>query len=344
MDPVALALLVIAFIVAFAIGSNDETMSPAVGARVFSVRAAVLIGAFINLVGAISLGGGVSEKVGSDLVTGNELTTQMVFAILISMTVWLLIASATKGLPISTTQCIVGSVIGVAIAAPIISGSVWGAEAINTAVVIEIFAGWIISPLIGFFIAAVVFWLVRKLQYRAAGLSGREKQEQIAAYGLAVFLIITGLSRGGNDVANAVAPLVNHPFFSTPLTIGSFSIPGIYVVLIVGGLGMGCGLIVVGRKVIKVLATEVVTLSPSSALSASISVSLIMFVGTYFGLPLSGTHVLVAALIAVGYVANTPVRMKQVRDIIVSWIITVPISLIVAIPVFSLIQYLIPTM
>ncbi len=344
MDPVALALLVIAFIVAFAIGSNDETMSPAVGARVFSVRAAVLIGAFINLVGAISLGGGVSEKVGSDLVTGNELTTQMVFAILISMTVWLLIASATKGLPISTTQCIVGSVIGVAIAAPIISGSVWGAEAINTAVVIEIFAGWIISPLIGFFIAAVVFWLVRKLQYRAAGLSGREKQEQIAAYGLAVFLIITGLSRGGNDVANAVAPLVNHPLFSTPLTIGSFSIPGIYVVLIVGGLGMGCGLIVVGRKVIKVLATEVVTLSPSSALSASISVSLIMFVGTYFGLPLSGTHVLVAALIAVGYVANTPVRMKQVRDIIVSWIITVPISLIVAIPVFSLIQYLIPTM
>jgi PiT family inorganic phosphate transporter len=344
LDPVAITLLVIAFIVAFAIGSNDETMSPAVGAHVFSVKSAVLIGAFINLVGAISLGGGVSEKVGSDLVTGNDLTTQMVFAILISMTVWLLIASATKGLPISTTQCIVGSVIGVAIAAPFISGSTWGAEAINTAVIIEIFAGWIISPVIGFLIAGVVFWAVRRVQKRAEGLSGRERQEQIAAYGLAIFLIITGLSRGGNDVANAVAPLVNHPLFSAPLVIGPFSIPGLYLVLIVGGLGMGCGLIVVGRKVIKVLATEVVTLSPSSALSASISVSLIMFVGTYFGLPLSGTHVLVAALIAVGYVANTPVRMKQVKNIIVSWIITVPISLIVAVPVFALIQYLIPLM
>jgi len=101
---------------------------------------------------------------------------------------------------------------------------------------------------------------------------------------------------------------------------------------------------VVGRKVIKVLATEVVTLSPSSALSASVSVSLIMFVGTYFGLPLSGTHVLVAALIAVGYVANTPVRMKQVKNIIISWIITVPISLIVTFPVFALIQYLVPVL
>ncbi|MHA2026694.1 MAG: anion permease [Candidatus Thorarchaeota archaeon] len=344
MDPIALTLLVIAFIVAFAIGSNDETMSPAVGAHVFSVRTAVVIGAVINLIGAISLGGGVSEKVGSDLVTGNDLTTQMVFAILISMTVWLLIASATKGLPISTTQCIVGSVIGVAIAAPFISGSAWGAEAINMTVVFEIFIGWIISPLIGFFIAAVVFWGVRKLQARATGLSGRERQEQIAAYGLAAFLIFTGLSRGGNDVANAVAPLVNHPLFLDPWVIGPLSIPGFYLVLIVGGLGMGAGLIVVGRKVIKVLATEVVTLSPSSALSASIAVSLIMFIGTYFGLPLSGTHVLVAALIAVGYVSNTPVRMKQVKAIIISWVITVPISLIVAVPVFGIIQYLFPVL
>ncbi|MHA1963978.1 MAG: inorganic phosphate transporter [Candidatus Thorarchaeota archaeon] len=342
MDSLAIILLVIAFIVAFAIGSNDETMSPAVGAHVFSLRLAVIIGAVINLIGAISLGGGVSEKVGSDLVTGNDLSMQMVFAILISMTIWLLIASATKGLPISTTQCIVGSVIGVAIAAPFISASEWGAEAINTGILIEIFAGWIISPLIGFFIAALVFSLVRRLQHRAVGLSGRERQEQIAAYGLAAFLIITGLSRGGNDVANAVAPLLNLPLFSTPVVIGSISIPGFYIPLIVGGLGMGCGLIVVGRKVIKVLATEVVTLSPSSALSASISVSLIMFVGTYFGLPLSGTHVLVAALIAVGYVANTPVRMKQVKNIIISWIITVPISLIVTFPVFALIQYLVP--
>ncbi|MFW9786224.1 MAG: inorganic phosphate transporter [Candidatus Thorarchaeota archaeon] len=340
----ALILLAVAFVVAFAIGSNDETMSPAVGARVFSLRLAVLIGATINLVGAISLGGSVSEKVGSDLVTGNELSLQMVFAILISMTIWLLIASATKGLPISTTQCIVGSVIGVAIVAPFVGASEWGADAINIGVLIQIFAGWIISPLIGFFIAAAVFSLVRRVQKRAEGLSGRERQEQIAAYGLAAFLILTGLSRGGNDVANAVAPLVSLPLFSTPVALGPVLIPGFYVPLLVGGLGMGCGLIVVGRKVIKVLATEVVTLSPSSALSASVSVSLIMFVGTYFGLPLSGTHVLVAALIAVGYVANAPVRMKQVRDIIISWIITVPISLVVTFPVYALIQYLVPVL
>jgi PiT family inorganic phosphate transporter len=103
--------------------------------------------------------------------------------------------------------------------------------------------------------------------------------------------------------------------------------------LLIGGVGMALGLIIVGRKVIKTLATEVVTLSPSSALAASVSVALIMFVGTLLGLPLSGTHVLVAALIAVGWVSATPVQMKQVKDILISWIITVPISAILGVVV-----------
>jgi PiT family inorganic phosphate transporter len=338
---VTVLMLVIGFIVAFAIGSNDETMSPAVGARVFTVRVAVSIGMIINLIGAVSLGGGVSEKVGSDLVRNNILTTEMILGILISMAIWLLIASATKGLPISTTQCIVGSVIGVAIAAPIFGIAGWGVDAVDWGVLVEIFIGWIISPLIGFVFAGIIFAGVRKLQSRASGLYARERQERIAAYGLAVFLIWTGLSRGGNDVANAVAPLVSLPDFQSSIQIGFLSIPGFYIPLFIGGLGMGIGLIVVGRKVIKTLATEVVTLTPASALSASISVALIMFVGTYFGFPLSGTHLLVAALIAVGYVSQTPVRMKQVRDILISWVVTVPISAVLGVLVYGAILMII---
>ncbi len=321
-----LVLLIICFIVAFAIGSNDETMSPAVGARIFSIRLAVIIGGIINIIGAISLGGGVSEKVGSDLVSGISLTTSMVFAILISMAIWLLLASATKGLPISTTQCIVGSVLGVAIGAPLLGIDGWGISVIDWFIVIEIFAGWIISPIIGFLIAGFVFATVRRIQKRASGLEAREKQERIAAYGLALFLIFTGLSRGGNDVANAVSPLIAMEDFQGTFSIGSVTVGTFIIPLFVGGLGMAIGLAVVGRKVIKTLSTEVVTLSPSSALSASVSVSLVMFVGTYFGLPLSGTHVLVAALIAVGWVSQEPVHKKQVKSIIISWIATVPIS------------------
>jgi len=335
LDPLLLgALLVISFLVAFSIGGNDEAMAPAVGARVFTVRAAVLIGGLITIVGAISLGGSVSEKVGSDMVSGMEMSIDMVFAILISMAIWLLLASITKGLPISTTQCIVGSVIGVAVFAPVVGYSEWGVDVINWFVVLEVFAGWILSPLIGFFFAAGIFAIVRRIQKRAKGFSEIERQEKIASYLLAGFLIWTSLSRGGNDVANAIAPLVVLPDFMGTYDLGFMIIPRYLVPLLVGGIGMAIGLIVVGRKVIKTLATEVVTLSPSSALSASISVAVIMFVGTILGFPLSGTHVLVAALIAVGWVSATPVQMKQVKNILISWIATVPISAVFAVVVF----------
>jgi len=330
-----LAVLVLGFVVAFAIGGNDEAMAPAVGARIFSLNTAVLLGGLFSVIGALTLGGGVSEKVGSDLVSQQAMTPIMVFAVLVSMTIWLLIASITKGLPISTTQCIVGSVIGVAIVAPFLGESGWGIEVVSWYVVLEVFAGWIVSPVIGFLIAAAVFWLVRKLQTRVTGLAGRERQERIASYGLALFLTITSLSRGGNDVANAVAPLVTLPDFAAPINLGPIILPGIVVPLFVGGLGMAIGLIVVGRKVIRVLATEVVTLTPTSALAASISVALVMFIGTYMGFPLSGTHVLVAALIAVGWVAQTPVQTNQVKDILISWVITVPISAIFGVILFA---------
>jgi PiT family inorganic phosphate transporter len=332
------ALLVISFLVAFAIGSNDEAMAPAVGAQVWTVRTAVIIGGIITVLGAVFLGSNVSEKVGSDLVGGLTLTTDMVFAILVSMALWLLLASATKGLPISTTQCIVGSVIGVAAFAPIVGYMEWGLFSIEWLVVLEVFAGWIISPVIGFVIAAAVFALVRRLQKRAEGFTGLERQERFAAYGLAFFLIITSLARGGNDVANAIAPLVVLPEFQGLADIRGVMLPLVLVPLLVGGIGMALGLMIIGRKVIKTLATEVVTLSPSSALSASISVALVMFVGTLLGLPLSGTHVLVAALIAVGWVADTPVQMKQVKDIVISWIVTVPISAVLGMVFFWIIQ------
>jgi len=332
-------LLVIGFLVAFSIGGNDEAMAPAVGAKVFTVRAAVAIGAIITAVGALTLGSNVSEKVGSDMVSGMEMSIDMVFAILISMAIWLLIVSITKGLPISTTQCIVGSVIGVAISAPLFGFTDWGINVVNWYVVLEILIGWLLSPLVGFFFAASVFAIVRRMQRRVKGFADFEKQERIASYLLAAFLILTSLSRGGNDVANAIAPLIVLPDFLGFYDLGFVVIPRYLIPLLVGGVGMALGLIVVGRRVIKTLATEVVTLSPSSALSASISVSVIMFVGTILGLPLSGTHVLVAALIAVGWISETPVQMKQVKEIIASWVVTVPISAIFGMVVLWVMQF-----
>ncbi len=324
-DLFVIGIFVLLLVVAFAIGSNDEAMAPVVGAGVMSVSLAVFLGGFLSALGAIFLGQGVSETVGSDLVHGEDLPEAAVLAVLLAISIWLIAASAGKGLPISTTQATVGSVVGVAIYH-------WDSvDAVDWGVITNIMIGWVISPIIGFIGAALTFVLVDKIRKRAAtkGLSGVERQERIAAYFLAIFLLWTSFSRGGNDVANGVAPLIT-------FTDGEGIDP--IVPLALGGIGMAVGLIIVGRKVVETLAHEVVSLSPSSALSASISVAIIMFVGTAMGLPLSGSHILVAALIAVGWAGKTQIEKKAVKGILISWIITVPISAVLGIGLFVIIE------
>ncbi|MFW9991564.1 MAG: anion permease [Candidatus Odinarchaeota archaeon] len=354
-DILLLAVAIITgFIVAFAIGSNDESMAPAVGSGVFSLRIALGLGAGFAVFGALTLGRGVSEKVGKDLVNV-ELTLAMVLAIISAMAIWLILVSVGAGIPISTTQCIVGSVMGVSLLEVFLNPDL-GINLIDTIhypTLFEILLGWLISPVIGFIFAALFYAAIMRIRGhgKVNSLMAYERQERIAGYLLAVFLLVTVISRGGNDVANAVAPLLRisefryDDFITLSIRIEGFSdiiIPGFAIPLLLGGIGMATGLIIVGKKVITNLGSEVVTLTPFSALAGSMSVSIVLFFGTAMGLPLSGSHILVAALIAVGWAGKSPVKMDGVKKIGISWIITVPISALLGMIIYIPMKILIP--
>jgi len=321
-DPTLILALGLGFFVAFTIGANDETMSPSVGAGLLSLSAAVFVGGVFNFIGVFFLGESVSKTVGNSFAT-QPLTLTMVFVILISMAIWLLIVSL-KGIPISSTQSVVGSVLGVVL----LGGAGWGIGSINFDTLFMVVSSWVISPLFGLIGGYSCYWGIKELRARVKtkGYDDYEKQEKIASYALALFLIFTVFSRSGNDVAKAIGPLmVEGLFLYNP-----------FPALFAGGLGMCLGVIVLGRRVVKKLATDIVALSPSSALAASISVSIIMFVGTWMGIPLSGSHILVAAFIGVGFVERESVDKDSLKEIGISWIITTPISAIFSAVIFIL--------
>jgi PiT family inorganic phosphate transporter len=288
-------------------------MTPAVGAGLLSLSMAVLLGGVINLIGVFFLGEKVSKTVGNSFST-ETLTLPMIFIILISMAIWLFIVSM-KGIPISTTQSVVGSVLGIVLIE-------WGPSAVNYETLIVVLLSWVISPLLGLAGGYMFYLGILKLQQSSflerKGYSDYERQEKIMSYALAFFLIFTVLSRSGNDVAKAIGPLMAIPeILADP-----------FMALLAGGVGMCLGVIVLGRRVVKKLAKDIVALSPSSALAASIAVSIIMFVGTVMAIPLSGSHILVAAFIGVGFVNKEKVDMDMLKEIGWSWIITTPISAI----------------
>ncbi|MFX1507193.1 MAG: anion permease [Promethearchaeota archaeon] len=321
-EPIILgAALLLGFVVAFTIGANDETMTPAVGAGLLSLSIAVLIGGIFNFIGVFFLGESVSKTVGKG-ISATPLGLDMVFVILISMALWLFIVSL-KGVPISSTQSVIGSVLGV-----IIVRYGWDPSKINFSTLFEVVASWVISPIIGLIGGYFFYWLIMKIRQsiKTTGYADYERQEKIASYALALFLLFSVFSRSGNDVAKAIGPLMALDDFSSGM--------GLIYALVAGGLGMCFGVIILGRRVVKKLSSDIVALSPTSALAASVSVSLIMFFGTLMGMPLSGSHILVAAFIGVGFVNKEKVDKEILKEIGISWVITTPISAIFSAVIF----------
>ncbi len=307
-----------AFGVAFAAGSNDEMMAPGVAAGAFSLRTAVILGAIFSVLG-VFLGEAVVKTLGDDLVKGNSLTDSMIITVLLVMVIILVGHVTIMPLPISTTQTVVGAIVGVAIAAGL-TYSKWGIEAVDYGVLFLIFLGWILSPMIGFIVAATVHLWIKRLD-ESVEVTGRQKKDRAYIYALGLFLIISTASRAGNDVANSIAPVLGLKVLE-----GESITTNMWVMMLIGGFGMALGLIIIGKIVIRVVAKELVEMNPTSGLSSMISVTLIMTIGTLLGFPLSGTHVLIAAMIAVGWAERSPIQKQMVKMIVISWIVTVPIA------------------
>ncbi len=316
---ILLFVLLMAFAVAFAAGSNDEMMAPGVAAGAFSLRTAVILGAIFSVLG-VFLGEAVVKTIGEDLVKGSRLTDAMVITVLLVMVIILVGHVTIMPLPISTTQTVVGAIVGVAIAAGLTYPE-WGLGAVDYWVLLLIFLGWILSPVIGFIVAATVHLWIQRLDESVEGLAGKQKKDRAYIYALGLFLIISSASRAGNDVANSIAPVLGLKVLE-----GETTTTNLWLMMLLGGFGMALGLILIGKIVIRVVAKELVEMNPTSGLSSMISVTLIMTIGTFLGFPLSGTHVLIAAMIAVGWAEKSPIQRQMVKMIVISWIVTVPIA------------------
>ena len=152
-------LLIIAIIfalyMAWNIGANDvaNAMGTSVGSRALSFKQAIIVAAIFEFAGAVLVGGHVTGTIAKGIVsptsyTANTFALGMVSSLLASA-IWLNIASRL-GMPVSTTHSIVGAVMGFGIV-----GS--GFSSIHWAKVLQIALSWIISPLMGAFIAFFIF-------------------------------------------------------------------------------------------------------------------------------------------------------------------------------------------
>jgi PiT family inorganic phosphate transporter len=196
----------------------------------------------------------------------------------------------------------------------------------------------LIASGVGLIAALVTWFLVRRISEKPQKghpqfKSGRKKREynygvveHMFGYLQILSACFVAFAHGANDVANAIGPLSAAVQAVREGIVEVKSGVPIWALLL-GGTGIVIGLATWGWRVIETVGKKITELTPTRGFSAEFGAAVTIVVASRLGLPISTTHTLVGAVLGVGLARGiSALNLRIVRDIAVSWIITLPIG------------------
>ncbi|XP_056288498.1 sodium-dependent phosphate transporter 1-B [Pseudoliparis swirei] len=146
-------------------------------------------------------------------------------------------------------------------------------------------------------------------------------------------------AHGGNDVSNAIGPLVALWLVYSTSSVTSNEPTPIWL-LLYGGVGICAGLWVWGRRVIQTMGKDLTPITPSSGFSIELASAVTVVVASNIGLPVSTTHCKVGSVVAVGWLrSKKAVDWRLFRNIFMAWFVTVPISGLISAAIMAIFLY-----
>ena len=157
--------------------------------------------------------------------------------------------------------------------------------------------------------------------------------EKIFIYLQIIIACFMAFAHGSNDVANAIGPLSAIVNILSGKSIYGQSV-SIWLLLL-GGVGIVAGLATWGWRVIETVGKKITELTPSRGFSAGFGAATTIVLASKLGLPISTTHVLVGAVLGVGFARGIgAINLDTIRDIVISWVVTVPAGAILSVLFF----------
>ncbi|KAL6265167.1 hypothetical protein P5V15_005252 [Pogonomyrmex californicus] len=159
-----------------------------------------------------------------------------------------------------------------------------------------------------------------------------EDEEQPEVSKLFAFLqVLTAMfgsfAHGGNDVSNAIGPLIAlWAVYAEGSARQEAETP--ILILLYGGLGISTGLWVWGRRVIRTLGQDLARITPTTGFTIEVGAAVTVLLASKIGLPVSTTHCKVGSVVCVGWASRggEGVSWKLFRNIAFAWLITVPVA------------------
>lgn len=179
---------------------------------------------------------------------------------------------------------------------------------------------------------AVVIGILGKIAISRLKMS--EKTNRQAMFGnvekvFAILMVLTAccmaFAHGSNDVANAIGPLAAVvSVVNSGGEIASKS-PLVWWILPLGAIGIVMGLAIFGQRVMQTIGKNITHLTPSRGFAAELAAASTVVIASGTGLPISTTQTLVGAVLGVGMARGiAAINIGVVRNIVVSWVVTLP--------------------
>ena len=309
-----------------------NAIATVVSTRVLTPRQAIAMAAFFNLTGAL-FGGAVASTIGKGLVDTNVVTMTTVLSAVIAAFGWN-IATWWLGLPSSSSHALIGGLCGAAFAA---ARNDWSVIKWNQGVWPKVVLPMIGSPVAGFVFGALFMFLLLialhrftpqfvhslfgKLQILSAAWMAHSHGTNDAqkTMGIITLALFTGTRAGSFDHLPRWLGFLKTPAFALPTWV-----------IVLCALTMAAGTAAGGWRIIRTLGHRVVKLQPVHGFAAETTAALIIQAASYYGIPLSTTHVISTSIMGVGAVKRfTGIRWTVVERIVWAWIFTLPATALI---------------
>lgn len=319
-----LLFLISGLFLGWSLGANDASnlFGSAVGSHLISFRKAAVTASVFVIIGAVAQGTGTTETLGK-LGNVNAIGGSFTVALAAAVTVYLMTRYA---LPVSTTQAIVGAIIGW----NIFTGNHTDAKTLT-----QIVTAWIEGPVLGAIFAVILYIALKKIK-RAFEIN-IIRFESFLKTGLIVAGAFAAYSLGANNIANVMGVFI--PAFNlNELHIGFLNLSSAQQLFLLGGIAIAAGIITYSKRVMETVGSNIMELSSEAALVVMLAQALVLFLfsSTSFAVflkgiglpsfpmvPVSSSQVIVGSVIGIGlYRGARNINFRVLGEIASGWIAT----------------------
>ncbi|HLO04975.1 MAG TPA: inorganic phosphate transporter [Symbiobacteriaceae bacterium] len=311
---IILAVIIVALAVIFDFinGFHDtaNAIATVVSTRVLSPRAAIIMAAGLNVVGAL-VSAGVAEAIAKGIVRPEVVSLPVILGGLVGAIVWNLF-TWYYGIPSSSSHALVGGFAGAAIAGA-------GLGAIQLAGFKKILLSFFLSPFAGVVIGFLVMSLLNLL------LRNWTRSMVTKVFGKLQILSAAAMaySHGGNDAQKSMG-IIAITLYTAHL------IPELHVpawTKLIAAVAMGLGTSMGGWRIIKTMGHKMVKLEPVHGFAAEAAGAIVIETATHLAMPVSTTHVISSTILSVGLTRGPKaVNWTVIKNIVLAMLFTIPAS------------------